>query len=218
MTLQVTHRIAEDIDAERDHIVATLTAANPAVDVDSIRHFASGYHARNGGGDAMVTDGDLPVVDLRPVAAAASAAPEQPTDSRDKRPSPTVFGAGVAGMRGVLSAIVAVGLLGDPSGVSKLAGDVNSSSHAAIAFAVVAVVDLVLAVSTYRGRNWSRILLLLFSATTICIEFVSSVRGSPRPTLGSGLPVIALGILVLLALTSDRSREYALRRSGTPAG
>ena len=30
--------------------------------VEQIRHFASGYHARNGGGDEMVTDGDLPVI------------------------------------------------------------------------------------------------------------------------------------------------------------
>lgn len=59
MTFQVTHRIAEDIDVERDHIVGSLTDANPEAAVDWIRHFASGYHARNGGGDEMVTDGDL---------------------------------------------------------------------------------------------------------------------------------------------------------------
>jgi hypothetical protein len=49
MTLQVTHRIARNIDVERDHIVATITGASPRAAVDWIRHFASGYHARNGG-------------------------------------------------------------------------------------------------------------------------------------------------------------------------
>ena len=73
MTLQVTHRIAQDIDVERDHIVATLTAGSPETSVERIDHFASGYHARNGGGDEMVTDGDLPIVDLRGVASPAGA-------------------------------------------------------------------------------------------------------------------------------------------------
>ena len=50
MTLQVTHRIAADIDVERDHVVASLTGADPAVRVDRIDHFATGYHARNGEG------------------------------------------------------------------------------------------------------------------------------------------------------------------------
>jgi LssY C-terminus len=66
-TLQVTHKIDADIDVERDHIVATLRAADPAIRVDVLRDFSSGYHSRNGGGDTIDTDGDLPVVDLRGV-------------------------------------------------------------------------------------------------------------------------------------------------------
>jgi len=66
-TLQVTHRIDADTDVERDHIVATLRAGEPAVHVDLIADFSTGYHARNGGGDSIRTDGDLPVVDVRAV-------------------------------------------------------------------------------------------------------------------------------------------------------
>lgn len=66
-TLQVTHRIDADTDVERDHIVATLRAGEPAVRVDVIADFSTGYHARNGGGDSIRTDGDLPVVDVRGV-------------------------------------------------------------------------------------------------------------------------------------------------------
>ncbi|MEV7694455.1 LssY C-terminal domain-containing protein [Microbacterium sp. NPDC089189] len=66
-TLQVTHRIDADTDIERDHIVATVTAANPAVTVDVIADFSAGYHARNGGGDTIRTDGDLPILDMRKV-------------------------------------------------------------------------------------------------------------------------------------------------------
>jgi LssY-like putative type I secretion system component LssY len=63
-TLQVTHRIDADTDVERDHIVQTVTDADSRVTVDVIPDFATGYHARNGGGDSIRTDGDLPIVDV----------------------------------------------------------------------------------------------------------------------------------------------------------
>ncbi|MFF0988927.1 LssY C-terminal domain-containing protein [Kocuria nitroreducens] len=63
-TLQVTHKIAENTDGERDLVVSALRSQGAPVEV--LRHFSTGYHARNGGGDAIETDGDLPVVDVRP--------------------------------------------------------------------------------------------------------------------------------------------------------
>ena len=66
-TLQITHKIDAETDTERDHIVATLTAADARIDVEVIADFSTGYHARNGGGDSIRTDGDLPVVDVRGV-------------------------------------------------------------------------------------------------------------------------------------------------------
>ena len=65
-TLQVTHRIDADTDVERDHIVSSLLAADPGIRVE-IQDFSTGYHARNGGGDSIRTDGDLPIVDVRGV-------------------------------------------------------------------------------------------------------------------------------------------------------
>jgi hypothetical protein len=64
-TLQITHKIDADIDTERDHIVATVLAGNDDVETTVIRHFSSGFHSRNGGGDAIKTDGDLPILDVR---------------------------------------------------------------------------------------------------------------------------------------------------------
>ena len=64
-TGQVTHKIDADIDAERDYIVSTLRFADPAISVRVIEEFATAYHSRNGGGDSIRTDGDLPVVDAR---------------------------------------------------------------------------------------------------------------------------------------------------------
>lgn len=68
-TLQVTHKIDADTDVERDHIVKTVTDADSCVVVDVIHDFSTGYHARNGGGDSIRTDGDLPIVDVRGVGA-----------------------------------------------------------------------------------------------------------------------------------------------------
>ena len=75
-TLQVTHKIDADTDVERDHIVRTMTDADPRVAVDVIADFATGYHARNGGGDSIRTDGDLPIVDVRAVAPRVDASGE----------------------------------------------------------------------------------------------------------------------------------------------
>src|SRR5690625_621988 len=63
-TGQVTHRIEAEVDRERDHIVATLTQANPVIEVEVLENFSSGYHHRNGGGDRIQTDGDLPIVNV----------------------------------------------------------------------------------------------------------------------------------------------------------
>ncbi|MFB7894370.1 LssY C-terminal domain-containing protein [Microbacterium sp. NPDC056044] len=77
-TLQVTHRIDADTDVERDHIVSSIRGAESLVTVDVIADFATGYHARNGGGDSIRTDGDLPIVDVRAVEPRVERAGEVP--------------------------------------------------------------------------------------------------------------------------------------------
>ena len=92
-TLQVTHKIEEDTDIERDYIVETVKNGSPAVDVEVIDNFSTGYHSRNGGGDLIITDGDLPIINVRHIDVPEIAKTEH-TDSRDKRPAQIVFGAG----------------------------------------------------------------------------------------------------------------------------
>jgi hypothetical protein len=65
-TFQITHKIADRTDEERDFIIETLRAANAVESVHVIRNYYSGYHHRNGGGDAIRTDGHLPIIDLHP--------------------------------------------------------------------------------------------------------------------------------------------------------
>src|SRR4051794_20045486 len=70
-TLQITHKIEENTDVERDFIIQTITDPSPGSDVSIIRNFSTGYHSRNGGGDLIETDGDLPIVDLTAIATPA---------------------------------------------------------------------------------------------------------------------------------------------------
>jgi hypothetical protein len=123
-TLQVTHRIDKDTDKERDHIVNTLVEANERARVKLIRNFSTGYHHVNGGGDAIVTDGDLPVVDLRrvstwsadderpstverPVPPTPSAVFSESPIAGRRRPAPIYLGVLLMALR-VLSALAAV--------------------------------------------------------------------------------------------------------------
>ena len=64
-TLQITHKIGENTDLERDHVLQTMEQADGVTSVRWVQDYFSGYHARNGGGDAISTDGNLPVVRLR---------------------------------------------------------------------------------------------------------------------------------------------------------
>ncbi len=75
-TLQITHKIGEDTDLERDHVLHTMERAGGVAGVRWIRDYFSGYHTRNGGGDAISTDGNLPLIRLRePVSAGPRASP-----------------------------------------------------------------------------------------------------------------------------------------------
>lgn len=235
-TLQVTHKISPDTDRERDHILATLRAADPAVSVDVIRDFATGYHSRNGGGDSIVTDGDLPVVDLRaleatsrdavtpdavtPAAATELAPPNTPVDPRIRRPVSTVFGALVV-LFGAVSTLVQAALIG--TGALSVndatvndepisSADLPAVTAAAVGVLVaVALVNVLFARLVFRGGNRSRILAMTSALLTAASAFIAVAQGGAAISLQSNLVTVSLNVLTLLALSSRASRDYARR-------
>jgi hypothetical protein len=222
-TLQVTHKIEENTDIERDYIVQTVSAATPEVDVDVIENFSTGYHSRNGGGDLIITDGNLPIIDVRRVQTAEIAKVE--TDSRDKRPAQIVFGAGVAFFRGLVFLPVALILLLLPAqylqGNVDIEGVTVEGGRLAVivagsVLAFIGLVDIALAVAVFVGRNWARILLMLSCVLTTIGAFIGNANGSEAVTLATSLPTVGLNIMVLLALSSHRAREYAARGRHVP--
>jgi hypothetical protein len=58
-TGQITHRIAPDLDAERDRVLDDLDAAGRLVRIFAVTGMGPTLDGRNGGGDRFFTDGEL---------------------------------------------------------------------------------------------------------------------------------------------------------------
>lgn len=233
-TLQVTHKIEQDTDIERDFIVQSVERADSAVTTSVIKDFSTGYHSRNGGGDSIETDGDLPVIDLRKVTPAMEddAGVEKPaTLIRPVRPVGTAFGALFILLRSgawlstifdwVLPAVASllhVGSVNLKNGQFELSEKDFSTPGGLVIVAltlllllVLAVVPLTLTVSVFRGRNWSRVVVMFLSATTIIVAIIAYSNGFGLGAAG-GLVGISLDIGVLLALSGADARRYTLER------
>lgn len=217
-TLQVTHKIEEDTDIERDYIVETAKKGSPEIEVDVIENFSTGYHSRNGGGDLIITDGNLPIIDVRYVDVQKIAKVEH-TDSRDKRPAQIVFGAGVGFFRGLGFFGIALFLFFLPIQYAQQLNIEGGRPALIIGGSVVAFISLIdigLAVAVFTGRNWARILLMLSCVLTTTTAFIGNANRSEAVTLATSLPTVGLSIMVLLALSSNRARQYAVRGRHTP--
>jgi hypothetical protein len=232
-TLQVTHKIDANTDIERDHIVSTLQDARVGVSVDVIKDFSSGYHSRNGGGDSIETDGDLPMIDVRavPVDSASIAVSDQADARRtalaEHRPVPTTLGFLLMLLRVVAGGVTVALTIVDWRGViqSELAdagGVTLDPATRAIVEVVVAVVVgmlalglviyLLLAVLVFLGSNWARIAAMSLSALFILVTAIDYFNGGPQISLRNNLLGLPLDILVVLALSSQRARLWARRR------
>lgn len=65
-TGQITHHIGADVDAERDHLMATLEKTGEFAEVYPVRNFHKQLEGRNGGGDRWRTDGTLEMGVIKP--------------------------------------------------------------------------------------------------------------------------------------------------------
>lgn len=217
-TLQVTHRISADIDGERDHVVESVLGASRDASVTVIQDFSSGYHSRNGGGDTIRTDGNLPIVDVTQLAPAWEP-PKVRTRHRLERPAPIVTGATLVLLR-VAAALAVAGLLitgsAERTWVADLAGADRQLFAAADVYVPAGIVLLVfscfettLALLILRGTNWARITAMSLSSVSIILHAVSFLAGDPGQVAQSERPAYALDVLILLALSSSRARRFS---------
>ncbi|MDN5894974.1 MAG: LssY C-terminal domain-containing protein [Nocardioides sp.] len=199
-TLQITHKIDADIDVERDYIVDSVTAAEPAVSVDVLPDFTTSYHSRNGGGDSVHTDGDLPVLDVRGV--------EPDPEAPNLRPAPP------SGVPLQVWLPAAINLLVAPFVVwSILVSWPDTDSERALAGITVAgsVVIAVMALSLFARSAVARRVLLAVSAF-VTVSHISGLALTADSGLDAGHTLGAMvAILMLVALSSPKATDWTTR-------
>ena len=219
-TLQITHKIENDVDTERDHVVAGIEQRVPAAEVRVLRDFFTGYHSRNGGGDRIQTDGDLPVIDLTAVPT-VPAEPAPLTPRRRLVPMSIVFAVVVTAFR-ALSYLGLMVLAFSGNVVATEGGADSDHAQGAILtgalLLVAGLVDVVLASATLARRNWARLLLCADSVVSVAGVIVPRLATDSSVLLHVGLIPVALSVLVLLGLSSFSARDYTTGKRKTVVG
>ncbi len=222
-TLQVTHKIDANIDVERDYIIDTVQHAVPQACVEVIRDFSTGYHSRNGGGDLISTDGDLPVLQLGHVDVAAAANTDTVEHVGRTDVSSRPIAVLMAVVLSLLSTIVSSGggvyelTTTDPRVVLDIpdAGAAHTVWLWTITLVVVLAVSLLaLAYQTYRGRTWARVAMLGLAAVSLASHVgIGETNAATLMDIGIGL-----GIMYSLTTTSARIWTREMTRVRHPKG
>ncbi|WP_075727536.1 LssY C-terminal domain-containing protein [Corynebacterium aquilae] len=225
LTFQITHKIDANIDAERDYIIDTLRYADPDITVDVIEDFSVAYHDKNGGGDAVRTDGTMPVVQVEGAGARAKAAGVDISAHKstliggdaellDKEFLPKQLT--IAGIVIAFKAIGALALTILPSLFPHLWGqDSEQLVSYGLGLGVLSLVELLLFVATVKKFRWARLALLVLATGTGLAE-LGVLTSSDHFALADTFDV-ALSLLVVMSLSATSVREWVFavrRRSG----
>lgn len=211
-TFQVTHKIAADIDVERDHIIGTLEKSPAQVSVEVIENFSTGYHSRNGGGDAVHTDGSLPVIDVSAVSVPWANEREEPMavfEDIGRRPLSVAI-AFLVTLGSIAVQLVSALFVVQRDFPQTLA--VAGTSRTTL----VVIVALVLALwaaaligfawAVFQGVNVARLILLVMVTASLSVELAHAlVREVPS---GFSLARMTADVLVVYALTSLSARQW----------
>jgi hypothetical protein len=224
-TLQVTHKVADNTDVERDHVVKTLLDSNPKATETVINHFSSGYHSRNGGGDAIETDGSLPIVDLTKVpvprakasgstarAGATSLAAEARSvldavrdtaaSNQGKRPF-VLYTSGVLMILRLAAAVLTV----------VAAGATIATAEWWLGLAIVVVGGLgylVVVERTFNGHPVARVIAMSLSVAAIATALYLGYTAGEFARIVWAIS-LGLDLGILFGLSGDEVRDYHLR-------
>lgn len=238
-TLQVTHRIDAETDFERDYIVESIQYSHPETRVEILHDYSSGYHARNGGGDAIRTDGALPVVILNNEGVEATEQEDihlsSAHDLAYRMPLSLLIGSGMLIavtladiVNSVLLALsrpaLRAKLLEEGSGsdleLLSLFDQVDSvvllSITGAVLVGFVAVysaVHLFLLWSTLRGSSKARRLALLLTALNFAAITGGVLWGHQSLPLSTIFFQLGVAVFAMLAFTSDAAVQYTATRT-----
>lgn len=245
-TLQVTHRIDENTDVERDFVVQSARDADAAVQVRLLHDFTTGYHSRNGGGDRFITDGDLPIIDVTRVRMTQGEADEgaaeffdadaaglpvegrgeslRTTAERSMRRAPlsTFFAVGVVVIGAVLDVLgLTVGAAADPGVQAVLSSGRTLETAVLIGFlgfgVLISLAQLLMAWFVLRRGRRSRAILMMLLAIGVLSTAIDYLDGTATLGLNGTLLAASLQCLALLALSSESAGAWSRRRSRADA-
>ncbi len=198
-TLQVTHKVDADTDIERDYVINTVRFADHACGVRVIEDYSLAYHARNGGGDRILTDGHLPILDVHGAASRRNApVPVAASSGLDRElPPPALL------FTGALTGALLVRALFD-----AVVTAVEWQTELGVAIALTAL--WVLTVARHRWAWLSQLALASLVALALLLGVTLSI------TTGEGALVLAgLSVLVVLAGSSESARKWVGRSGGS---
>lgn len=234
-TFQVTHKIDANTDSERDYVVDTVMYCNKDAELSVIEDFSTGYHSRNGGGDSIITDGNLPILNLHHVVPEELEIPDDSPKSAysyHRRPWQLVESAPIAvWIAGFFVSIVA--LIQLTMNILQLSGTIhaaemqellralksaqfstdNLQDYLSIAYVfvigVMSFFQIGLAMGTIRGRQRSRKLLLALLSVGFILTAVDTISGS---ALGGNLYAVfilmASHVFAMIEYTADGAVNY----------
>lgn len=244
-TFQVTHKIDANTDRERDYVIDTVRFANPEARTHIIEDFSTGYHSRNGGGDSILTDGDLPVLALDDVVPQLQEVSDEDPKSRySHHRSPWQLAEQAplsAWLAGGFVSIVALLQLGwglirvlspefrreleqdDALGLAtEFTADTGHEvltmalATASAALIVMSIIQVSLAVGVLRGRQRSR----KISLALLCIGFTMTAVQVWYGTAGQNnvyavFVLMASHVFAMLEFTSDGTVNYTYNATRT---
>ncbi|USR78820.1 LssY C-terminal domain-containing protein [Arcanobacterium pinnipediorum] len=223
MTLQITHKIDADVDAERDYVIDTVRYHDKDAGVSVIENFSTPFHDQNGGGDSVMTDGDMPVLDVsgahsRAVAAGIDLDQADYLDLdtsneflNEKLPPKSLM---FVGLLLVLQLCVSLLALFAVETWSLPQGGLSEGAVLAISAIIVVVMCFVLLVLTIRQYRWPRLVFLIIASLAATGEMIL-LWGNQ--TTNYPLYIEAgMSVLLVLVFSAPSVREwvYSIRRRG----
>ena len=230
LTFQITHKIDADIDIERNFIVDDVLYACEDARVEILPDFFSAYHDKNGGGDRVVTDGDLYLLDVTDVEVddedTVQIADAHVVDTRAHRRRPTqlIVGMMLVACMVLTEVINAVLILRNPWKYAAInVGPLDELAESQINLlalrltvgllsVILVALVIVTAALTWQGHPRARIILMTALSLNILVAVADIAHSGTSHILLMTLIGSSLNVLALLALSARACHQWVRER------
>ena len=230
LTFQITHKIDADIDIERNFIVDDVLFANPAAELEILPDFFSSYHDKNGGGDRVITDGDLYLLDVHDVEPndddAHEMADAHDVDSQADRQRPVQLVVGMALVALMFATelfqtylvlqnpwkYIALNVIGIDDVADAQIYILTMRLIVALVTLILLVMEIITAVMTWNGHPRARIILLTALSADIIFGAADIASSGATHIVLMTLIRSSLGVLALLALSARACHQWVRER------